>query len=105
MKSNKLLAAVIAAGLSLVTVFAQDTPRPEATDQEQDAEMDKLVAAMNSAAPEQKVDAIAALLTKLVEQRKAMRAEMEQNMTAKGKNDMNMCGMMMRMQQCKCDNK
>ena len=126
MKSNKLLAAVIAAGLSLATVLAQDTPKPEGTDQKQDqssdgtamkgmdmtsdlqkqdAEVDKLVAAMNGAAPEQKVDAIAALLTKLVEQRKAMRAEMEQNTTANEKNDMNMCGMMMRMKPCKCDNK
>ena len=73
--------------------------------QKQDAEVDKLVAAMNGAAPEQKVDAIAALLTKLVEQRKAMRAEMEQKMTGNETNDMNMCGMMMRMKPCKCDNK
>ncbi len=42
----------------------------------QDAELDKLVAAMNSATGEKKVDAIAAVVNKLVEQRKAMHEKM-----------------------------
>jgi hypothetical protein len=42
----------------------------------QDAELDKLVAAMNSATGEKKVDAIAAIVSKLVEQRKAMHEKM-----------------------------
>ena len=42
----------------------------------QDAELDKLVAAMNSATGEKKVDAIAAVVSKLVEQRKAMHEKM-----------------------------
>lgn len=49
----------------------------------QNAEVDKLVAAMNSATGEKKVDAIAAVVSKLVEQRKAMEgkmAEMHKNM-------------------------
>ena len=126
MNSNKLLAAVIAATLALVTVLAQDAPKTEGTDQKQeqssdktamngmelkadwqvkDVELDKLVAAMNSAPADHKVDAIAALLTKLVEQRKAMRTEIQQQMAASEKNDMKMCGMSMRMKQCNCDNK
>jgi hypothetical protein len=39
---------------------------------DQDAELDKLVAEMNSAPADKKLDAVAALLTKLVEQRKTM---------------------------------
>lgn len=42
----------------------------------QNAELDKLVAAMNSATGEKKVDAIAAVVSKLVEQRKAMHEKM-----------------------------
>ena len=42
----------------------------------QNAELDKLVAAMNSATGEKKVDAIAAVVSKLVEQRKAMQEKM-----------------------------
>ena len=36
MNSNKLLAAVIAATLALVTVLAQDAPKTEGTDQKQE---------------------------------------------------------------------
>ena len=42
----------------------------------QDAEIDKLLSEMNSATGEKRVDAIIAVLNKLVEQRKAMSAEM-----------------------------
>ena len=42
----------------------------------QNAELDKLVAAMNSATGEKKVDAIASVVNKLVEQRKAMHEKM-----------------------------
>ena len=41
----------------------------------QDAEIDKLLAEMNSATGEKRIDAIVAVLNKLVEQRKAMNAE------------------------------
>jgi len=43
----------------------------------QDAEMDKLVAEMNAAAPEKKTDAIAAIINKMMENRKAWHSEME----------------------------
>lgn len=42
----------------------------------QDAEIDRLVAEMKSASGEKRVDAIVAVVVKLVEQRKAMHAEM-----------------------------
>jgi hypothetical protein len=126
MKSNNLLAVVIAATLSLVTFLAQDIPKTEASDQKQEqssdkaamngmevkadwekqgVELDKLVAAMNSASADHKVDVIAALLTKLVEQEKAMRTEMQQQMAASEKNDNKRGSMSMRMKQRNCENK
>lgn len=42
----------------------------------QDAEIDRLVAEMKSTGGEKRVDAIVAVLVKLIEQRKAMHAEM-----------------------------
>ena len=56
--------------------MAEMHQKMEAEMKAQDAELDKLVAAMNSATGEQKVNAIAAVVSKLVEQRKAMHAEM-----------------------------
>ena len=43
----------------------------------QDAELDKLVAEMNAASGEKKVEAIAAIVNKMMENRKAWHAEME----------------------------
>lgn len=62
---------------------------------EQDAELDKLVAAMNSAAPDKKIDAIAAVVAKFVEQRKAMHEAMQKMMASQGKEMMKMGHMMM----------
>ena len=42
----------------------------------QDAEIDKLLIEMNTATAEKRIDAIIAVIKKLVEQRKAMQAEM-----------------------------
>ena len=61
---------------------------------EQDAELDKLVAEMNSAPADKRLDAVAAVLTKLVEQRKAMHEHMQKMMSAKPKDAMGMCRMM-----------
>ena len=52
---------------------------------------------MNSAPPDKKVDAIAAVVTKLVEQRKAMHERMQKMMTEDGKDMMKMARMMMMM--------
>jgi hypothetical protein len=132
MKRTHLLAATIAAVISLAPVLAQDTTKPEAADQtqeqkdcckgmmgmmgkekgnmmgmlgmgdmtsnwkDQEAELDKLVADMNSAPSDKKVDAIAAVVTKLVEQRKAMHERMQKMMT-EGRNEMMKMGRMMMM--------
>jgi hypothetical protein len=64
---------------------------------DQEAELDKLVADMNSAPSDKKVDAIAAVVTKLVEQRKAMHERMQKMMTEGGKDMMKMGRIMMMM--------
>jgi hypothetical protein len=117
MKTTHLLAALIAATLPLTTILAEETSQTETSDQkqeqssdtmgmkgkmmsnwkEQDAELDKLVAEMNSAPADNKLDAVAAVLTKLVEQRKAMHEQMRKMMAANEKEGMGMCRMMMGM--------
>jgi len=64
---------------------------------DQEAELDKLVGEMNSAPSDKKVDAITAVVTKLVEQRKAMHERMQKMMTEGGKDMMKMGRMMMMM--------
>jgi hypothetical protein len=115
MKTTHLLATLIAATLPLTAIPAEDTG--ETTDQkqeqssdtmgmkgkmmsnwkDQDAELDKLVAEMNSAPADKKLDVVAAVLTKLVEQRKAMHEHMQKMMSANEKEGMGMCRMMMGM--------
>src|SRR5262249_32301824 len=120
MKAKHLLATLIAATLPLAVSVAEDAAKTEATDQQQqassmemkgmgkgsmmsgwkdqDAELDRLVAEMNSAPAEKKLDAVAALLTKLVEERKAMQEQMQKMMSADTKEPMGMCRMMMGME-------
>ena len=64
---------------------------------DQEAELDKLVADMNSAPSDKKVDAIAAVVTKLVEQHKAVHERMQKMMTEGGNEMMKMGRMMMMM--------
>jgi hypothetical protein len=107
----------MAATLPLTAISAEDTVQPETTDQkqeqnpnsvemkgkmmsnwkDQDAEIDKLIAKMNSAPVDKKLDAVAAVLTKLVEQRKAMHEQMQKMMSPNEKEAMGMCRMMMGM--------
>jgi hypothetical protein len=47
---------------------------------EQDAELDQLVAEMNKAPADKKLDAVAAVLNKLVQERKAMHEQMQKVM-------------------------
>jgi hypothetical protein len=129
MKRTQLLAATMAAAISLAPVLAQDTTKPEASDQtkeqkdcctgmmgkgmgnmmgmmgmgdmmsnwkDQQAELDKLVADMNAAPPDKKADAIAAVVTKLAEQRKAIHERMQKMMTD-GRQEMMKMGRMMMM--------
>jgi hypothetical protein len=118
MKTTHLMATlIVVATLPVTTILAQDTGQTETTDKkqeqssqtmrmegkmmsnwrEQDAELDKLVAEMNSAPADKRLDAVAAVLTKLVEQRKAMHEHMQNMMSAKPKDAMGMCRMMMGM--------
>ena len=118
MKTTHLIATLIAATLPLTAIPAEDTGQTETTDQkqeqssdtmgtkdkmmsnwkEQDAELDKLVAEMNSAPADKKLAAVAAVLTKLVEQRKTMHEQMQKMMSANEKEGMGMCRMMMGME-------
>ena len=121
MKTKQLFATLIAATLPLAAIFAEDPAKAETADQkqqqssdmmemkdmgkgpmmsywkEQDAELDKLVAEINSAPSDKNLDAVAALLTKFVEQRKAMHEQMQKMMSANDKEGMDMCRMMMGM--------
>lgn len=122
MKTTHLLVALIAATLPITAGRAVDTAKTETTDQQQgqssdmtemkgmidkgqmiskmkdqDAELDKLVAEMNSASADKKIDAVAAALTKLVELRKAMSEQMQKMMAGNEKEGMSKCRMMMDM--------
>ena len=122
MKTTSLLATLVAATLPLAAIIAKDSSKTETTDQQQeqstdmmgmkgmmgkgqmmsnwkdqDAELDKLVAEMNSASADKKLDAVAAVVTKLVDQRKAMHEQMQKMMSANEKEGIGMCRMMMGM--------
>jgi hypothetical protein len=125
MKKPLLLVAMAAAALPLAVVFAEDTVTPKATAEtkdpnsscivmmgmnngkmmgmsdmmsnwkEQDSELDKLVSAMNGASPDKKLDTIAAVVSKLVDQCKSAHEAMQKMMETTGKEMMSMCRMMM----------
>ncbi len=96
MKTAQLLSIVMVGALSAGTLCAQgmdggklgkmqerqarrEQIREKMRDQmkAQDAELDKAAAEMNAATGEKKVDAVAAAVNKLIEQRKAMHKELE----------------------------
>jgi hypothetical protein len=117
MKAKHLLLIPIAAALPSLTAFAQDTGNSAtATEQtasettnksttgkdqmmsacnsdQTQAELDKLIAEMNSAPAEKKLDAIAAVVTKLAEQFKA--TQQKEKIADSDKPSMGMCKMMM----------
>ena len=122
-----VLANIAVATLLLVGALGQDSGKSEGTDQHQqqstdtgamkgmtgkgqmteewknqDAELDKLIAEMNSASADNKLEAIAAVLAKLVEQRKAMHEQIEEILSANGQEGMEMCRTMM-MREMKSD--
>src|SRR6516162_870285 len=127
-RTYRLAAVAIAATIPFSGVLAEDTNKPEPTDQtkqqkdcctgmmgkdmgmmgmdmgnmmskwkDQEAELDKLVSEMNSAPSDKKVDAIAAVVTKLVEQHKAVHERMQKMMTERGDEMLKMGRMMMMM--------
>ena len=116
MKTTHLLATLITATLPLAAIVAEESGKTETTAQkqeqntgmmgkgqmmsnwkEQDTELDKLVAEMNSAPADKKLDAVVAVLTKLVQQRESMHEQMQKMMSANEKEGMGMCRMMMGM--------
>jgi ABC-type glycerol-3-phosphate transport system substrate-binding protein len=121
MKTTHLLATLVAASFPLTAIVAEDSGRTETTDQkheqscdmmgmrgtdkggmmssweDQDRALDKLVEEMNSATPDKKVEAVAAVLNQLIEQRKATRQQMQNLMAANRNGMMEMCRMMMNM--------
>ena len=94
MKTPVILSVAVAIGLQGAALLAQDPGGMQGMDQQkhrelmpmhakmmekqkaQDAEIDKLLAEMNATTGDKRVDAIVAVLNKLVEQRKVMQAEM-----------------------------
>jgi hypothetical protein len=90
MKSIRILAIIVAAALPGAVLLAQGPPwmkdnpakmsemdqKMEADMKAQEAELDKLVAEMNAATGDKKMDAMAAVVSKMVEQRKAMHRNM-----------------------------
>ena len=84
-------------GMDMGNMMGMDMGNMMSKWKEQEAELDKLVADMNNASSDKKVDAIAAVVTKLVEQRKAMHEGMQKMMTQGGKDMMKMGRMMMMM--------
>ena len=116
MKTTHLLATLITATLPLAAIVAEESAKTETSAQkqeqntgmmgkgqmmsnwkEQDTELDKLVAEMNSAPADKKLDAVVAVLTKLVQQRESMHEQMQKMMSANEKEGMGMCRMMMGM--------
>jgi hypothetical protein len=113
---TSLLAILLTAVFPLVGVLAEDTGKSETTEstkqqvtepfgkmgqsqlmaslKDQDAELDKLAAEMNSASPEKKLDALAAVVTKLVEQRKAMHEQLQKMIGSNDEKEKSMCPMM-----------
>jgi cell division protein FtsL len=94
MKSTRILSVVIEGLLQSSMLFAQTPSGMQGMDKQkhremmpmhekmmeeqkkQDAEIDKLAAEMNAATGEKRVDAIVAVVNKLIEQRKEMHQEM-----------------------------
>jgi hypothetical protein len=116
MKTKYLVISLIAVALPLAGLIAEDTGNKQTPQKEeqnssskgkdemacksssqQDAELDQLVADMNSASADKKLDAIAAVVNKLVEQRKATHEQMAKMMSGDEKTGMHMCQMMMGM--------
>ena len=113
MRTKYLVISLLAAALPMAALIAQDSGKDETTPKEeqnsgmtgkdqmmckhwsqQDSELDRLVTEMNNAALDKKVDAIAAVVAKLVEQQKAAHEQMTKMMSADTKTEMNMCRMM-----------
>jgi hypothetical protein len=119
MKANRLLLISVTAALPILAVMAEDTGKTETANQQTASDvqnkpgagkdqmlcksdcagtdLDKLVADMNSATSDKKVDAIAAVVAKLAEEFKTAQQKTETKTANTDKSEMGMCKMMMGM--------
>jgi hypothetical protein len=121
MKTQHLIATLVVAAtlpLGIVRAEAPNTPEGTTGKQEQnsdqsgikrmmchqqamsawrdrEAELDKLMAEMNSASPDKRLDSVAAVVTALVEQRRAINEQMQKMMSGDEKEGRECCQMMM----------
>jgi hypothetical protein len=119
MKAKYLLLISVTAALPILAAMAEDTDPAEAAKQQTTSDvqnkpgagqdqmlckgdragndLDTLLADMNSATPDKKVDAIAAAVSKLAEEFKAAQQKTETKTATSDKSEMDMCKMMMGM--------
>jgi hypothetical protein len=119
MKTKHLLLISVTAALPVLAVLAEDTAKTETTNQQTTSDvqnkteaakdqmacdsnrtatdLEKLVADMNSTTSDKKVDAIAAVVTKLAEEFKAAQQKSETKTAGTEESEMGMCKMMMGM--------
>jgi hypothetical protein len=118
MKAKHLLLISVTAALPMLAVMAEDTGKTDSANQQTTSEtngsaagndqkmcnqhqtqteLDKLVAEMNSAPADKKLDAVVAVVAKLVEEFKATQQQTETKTAAGGKSSTKMCDMMMGM--------
>ena len=119
MKMRRSFLILIAVALPTLVAMAEDTGKTETTNQQTtsdaqnkgtngkdqmacdcnqaSANLDKLIAEMNSAAADKKLDAIAAAVTKLGEEFKASQQKSETKTADAKHSEMGMCKMMMGM--------
>jgi hypothetical protein len=116
MKMRRSFLILIAVALPTLVAMAEDTGKTETTNQQTtsdaqnkgtagkncnctrtSADLDKLVAEMNTATADKKLDAIAAVVNKLVQESKASHQRTENKTATNEKSEMGMCKMMMGM--------
>jgi hypothetical protein len=116
MKTKHLFLIAVTATLPMLAVMAEDAGKTETTNQQTtsdaqnkdaadqkcncartNADLDKLVAEMNSATADKKLDAIAAVVNKLAQEFKASQQGAETKTATNEKSEMGMCKMMMGM--------
>jgi hypothetical protein len=116
MKTKHLLLIALTATLPMLAVMAEDAGKTETTNQQTtsdaqnkdtagkkcnctrtNADLDKLVAEMNTATADKKLDAIAAVVNKLAQEFKASQQGTETKTATNEKSEMGMCKMMMGM--------
>jgi len=124
MKIRRSFLILLTAALPMLVAVAEDTGKPETTNQQTaidgqsktadakdqmacdcdraGANLDKLIAEMNSAGADKKLDAVAAAVNKLAEEFKASQQKSETKAANAQHSEMGMCKMMMGMDMKDC---